>query len=128
MQTAGIEPLHRALALAERALFLTPPNPRVGCVITAADGAVLGEGHTQAAGGPHAEVMALRDAAALLAIAADARTEAIDLTDLTNRVSERIARDTERGDSLSTQEAIWTVLAARALSQATPPVDRKSVV
>ena len=64
MQTAGIEPLHRALALAERALFLTPPNPRVGCVITAADGAVLGEGHTQAAGGPHAEVMALRDAAA----------------------------------------------------------------
>ncbi len=65
---------------------------------------------------------ALRDAAALLAIAADARTEAIDLTDLTNRVSERIAQDTERGDSLSTQEAIWTVLAARALSQATPPV------
>ena len=50
--------------MAERALFLTPPNPRVGCVITAADGAVLGEGHTQAAGGPHAEVMALRDAAA----------------------------------------------------------------
>lgn len=57
-------PLHRALALAERALFLTPPNPRVGCVITRADGAVLGEGHTQAVGGPHAEVMALRDAAA----------------------------------------------------------------
>ncbi|RPE64957.1 diaminohydroxyphosphoribosylaminopyrimidine deaminase/5-amino-6-(5-phosphoribosylamino)uracil reductase [Tibeticola sediminis] len=57
-------PLHRALALAEHALFLTPPNPRVGCVITGADGAVLGEGHTQAVGGPHAEVMALRDAAA----------------------------------------------------------------
>jgi diaminohydroxyphosphoribosylaminopyrimidine deaminase/5-amino-6-(5-phosphoribosylamino)uracil reductase len=31
-------------------------------VITAADGRVLGRGHTQEAGGPHAEVMALRDA------------------------------------------------------------------
>lgn len=56
--------LARALELAERAIFLTSPNPRVGCVITSADGAVLGEGHTQAVGEPHAEVMALRDAAA----------------------------------------------------------------
>jgi diaminohydroxyphosphoribosylaminopyrimidine deaminase/5-amino-6-(5-phosphoribosylamino)uracil reductase len=56
--------MHRALALARQALWLTSPNPRVGCVITAADGSVLGEGHTQRAGGPHAEVMALRDAAA----------------------------------------------------------------
>jgi diaminohydroxyphosphoribosylaminopyrimidine deaminase/5-amino-6-(5-phosphoribosylamino)uracil reductase len=31
-------------------------------VITATDGTVLGEGHTQRAGGPHAEIMALRDA------------------------------------------------------------------
>lgn len=52
----------RALALAERALFVSNPNPRVGCVITDAAGQVLGEGHTQVAGGPHAEVMALRDA------------------------------------------------------------------
>ena len=57
-------PMHRALALAEQALWLTSPNPRVGCVITAPDGRVLGEGHTQRAGGPHAEIMALRDAAA----------------------------------------------------------------
>lgn len=56
-------PMHRALALAQQALWLTSPNPRVGCVITAPDGTVLGEGHTQRAGGPHAEVMALRDAA-----------------------------------------------------------------
>ena len=57
-------PMHRALALARQALWLTSPNPRVGCVITAPDGSVLGEGHTQRAGGPHAEIMALRDAQA----------------------------------------------------------------
>jgi diaminohydroxyphosphoribosylaminopyrimidine deaminase/5-amino-6-(5-phosphoribosylamino)uracil reductase len=38
------------------------PNPRVGCVITSSSGQVLGQGHTQRAGGPHAEIMALRDA------------------------------------------------------------------
>jgi diaminohydroxyphosphoribosylaminopyrimidine deaminase/5-amino-6-(5-phosphoribosylamino)uracil reductase len=56
-------PLNHALDLARQALWLTSPNPHVGCVITAADGTVLGEGHTQRAGGPHAEVMALRNAA-----------------------------------------------------------------
>jgi diaminohydroxyphosphoribosylaminopyrimidine deaminase/5-amino-6-(5-phosphoribosylamino)uracil reductase len=55
--------MQRALDLARQALWLTSPNPRVGCVITAPDGTLLGEGHTQRAGGPHAEVMALRDAA-----------------------------------------------------------------
>ena len=53
-----------ALALAREALFLTSPNPRVGCVIVGTDGAVLGSGHTQRAGEAHAEVMALRDAQA----------------------------------------------------------------
>lgn len=57
-------PLARALALAGQAAWITSPNPAVGCVITAPGGQVLGEGHTQAAGGPHAEVMALRDAQA----------------------------------------------------------------
>jgi diaminohydroxyphosphoribosylaminopyrimidine deaminase/5-amino-6-(5-phosphoribosylamino)uracil reductase len=57
-------PLQQALEQAERAIALSDPNPRVGCVITASDGSVLGVGHTQQAGGPHAEVMALRDAAA----------------------------------------------------------------
>lgn len=47
---------------AELALRLCSPNPRVGCVITDGRGKVLGAGHTQRAGGPHAEVMALRDA------------------------------------------------------------------
>lgn len=36
----------------------------MGCVITSRSGDVLGQGFTQQAGGPHAEVVALRDAAA----------------------------------------------------------------
>lgn len=54
----------QALDLARQALFLSNPNPRVGCVLTNATGEVIGQGFTQQAGGPHAEVMALRDAAA----------------------------------------------------------------
>jgi diaminohydroxyphosphoribosylaminopyrimidine deaminase/5-amino-6-(5-phosphoribosylamino)uracil reductase len=57
-------PMQEALALAEHAIGLCEPNPRVGCVIVGADGQVIGRGHTQEAGGAHAEVMALRDAAA----------------------------------------------------------------
>lgn len=56
--------LQEALALAESVIGLTEPNPRVGCVIGHADGRVLGRGATQQAGSAHAEVMALRDAAA----------------------------------------------------------------
>ena len=57
--------MQQALGLAAQALFLSNPNPRVGCVLVdATTGKVLGQGHTQQAGGPHAEVMALRDAAA----------------------------------------------------------------
>ena len=56
--------ISQALALAAQSLLITSPNPRVGCVIASADGEVLGQGHTQCAGGPHAEIMALRDASA----------------------------------------------------------------
>ena len=56
--------LHQALTLATKALYLSQPNPRVGCIIASPQGDRLGQGHTQQAGGPHAEVMALRDAAA----------------------------------------------------------------
>lgn len=57
--------MQQALALAGRAVGLSDPNPRVGCVLVSGDGRrVLGAGHTQAAGQAHAEVMALRDAAA----------------------------------------------------------------
>jgi diaminohydroxyphosphoribosylaminopyrimidine deaminase/5-amino-6-(5-phosphoribosylamino)uracil reductase len=55
--------MHQALGLATQALFISNPNPRVGCVIVAADGIqVLGAGFTQRAGGAHAEVMALQNA------------------------------------------------------------------
>ena len=56
--------MHQALDLARQALFLSNPNPRVGCVLVSPQGQVIGQGFTQQAGGPHAEVMALRDAAA----------------------------------------------------------------
>ena len=42
----------------------TPPNPSVGCVLVDEHGEVIGHGSTQPAGGPHAEIMALHDAAA----------------------------------------------------------------
>jgi diaminohydroxyphosphoribosylaminopyrimidine deaminase / 5-amino-6-(5-phosphoribosylamino)uracil reductase len=58
------ERLTEALALAETAVGVSDPNPRVGCVVGSADGRVFGRGATQRAGGPHAEVMALRDARA----------------------------------------------------------------
>jgi diaminohydroxyphosphoribosylaminopyrimidine deaminase/5-amino-6-(5-phosphoribosylamino)uracil reductase len=50
-----------AIRLAERGLYTTDPNPRVGCVI-AKDGRMVGAGWHRKAGGPHAEVEALRAA------------------------------------------------------------------
>lgn len=53
--------LDRALALAARGRATVTPNPLVGCVVVR-DGAIVGEGWHQRAGGPHAEVEALRAA------------------------------------------------------------------
>lgn len=53
-----------ALNAAHAGMFICSPNPRVGSVITDSSGRALGLGHTQRTGGPHAEIMALRDAAA----------------------------------------------------------------
>ena len=49
----------RALQLAERGLWTTSPNPRVGCVVVR-DGEIVGEGWHEKAGEPHAEVNALQ--------------------------------------------------------------------
>ncbi|WP_330329380.1 bifunctional diaminohydroxyphosphoribosylaminopyrimidine deaminase/5-amino-6-(5-phosphoribosylamino)uracil reductase RibD [Streptomyces sp. NBC_00536] len=54
--------MRRAIELAARGLGFTSPNPVVGCVITDAEGRTVGEGWHQRAGGPHAEVHALRAA------------------------------------------------------------------
>ena len=60
--------MSQALAEANKSLYLSNPNPRVGCVIVK-DALVIGRGHTQQVGGPHAEVCAL----------ADARTQGFDV-------------------------------------------------
>ncbi|MCA0899518.1 bifunctional diaminohydroxyphosphoribosylaminopyrimidine deaminase/5-amino-6-(5-phosphoribosylamino)uracil reductase RibD [Microbulbifer agarilyticus] len=56
------ELMARAVQLAERGLYTTMPNPRVGCVIADVDGNIVGEGWHKRAGEPHAEIEALRDA------------------------------------------------------------------
>jgi len=55
--------MRQAIALSADALYDTTPNPRVACLVVR-DGQCLASGVTQRAGGPHAEVMALRDAQA----------------------------------------------------------------
>ena len=54
--------MRRALELAERGRGLTSPNPMVGAVVVADRGEIVGEGFHARAGGPHAEIEALRAA------------------------------------------------------------------
>lgn len=61
MQADDSKWMRRALALAKRGLGRTSPNPCVGAVIVRRN-RVLGEGWHRAAGRPHAEVEAVRDA------------------------------------------------------------------
>jgi diaminohydroxyphosphoribosylaminopyrimidine deaminase/5-amino-6-(5-phosphoribosylamino)uracil reductase len=64
----GERPLDAAAAMALAldqglaACGVSTPNPPVGAVVLDTDGVVVGAGHTQPVGGPHAEVMALRQA------------------------------------------------------------------
>ncbi len=58
-----MEHFTHALQLAQQAIPLSAPNPRVGCVIVSANSQIIGRGHTQRPGEAHAEIMALRDAA-----------------------------------------------------------------
>jgi diaminohydroxyphosphoribosylaminopyrimidine deaminase/5-amino-6-(5-phosphoribosylamino)uracil reductase len=56
--------MRRALELAERGRGLTSPNPLVGAVVVTSSGEIVGEGFHVRAGGPHAEIEALRAAGA----------------------------------------------------------------
>ena len=56
--------MQKALALARLGQGRTAPNPPVGAVLVR-DGKVVGEGYHPAAGEPHAEIFALREAGAL---------------------------------------------------------------
>jgi len=58
-----IDYMQRALELARQALGATSPNPAVGAVVVK-DGRIAGEGFTQPPGGPHAEIVALKNAGA----------------------------------------------------------------
>jgi diaminohydroxyphosphoribosylaminopyrimidine deaminase/5-amino-6-(5-phosphoribosylamino)uracil reductase len=60
-RNADIRFLRRALELAKLGAGLTLPNPRVGAVLVRG-GKIIGEGYHKRAGGPHAEVNAVRDA------------------------------------------------------------------
>lgn len=56
--------MRRALDLARRGRLGTSPNPMVGAVVLDPSGELAGEGYHAAFGGPHAEVVALREAGA----------------------------------------------------------------
>ena len=60
---ADAKRMSEALALARRGLGRTRPNPPVGCVVVQR-GRVVGQGYHHAAGKPHAEIEALREAGA----------------------------------------------------------------
>lgn len=53
--------MSQALQLAKQGQFTTQPNPRVGCVLVK-DGQIVGRGYHARAGGPHAEVVAIKQA------------------------------------------------------------------
>lgn len=58
---SAVDPMRHAIELGRSVRALTPPNPWVGCVIEALDGRRF-EGATEAAGGRHAEAVALDEA------------------------------------------------------------------
>ncbi|MSQ57323.1 MAG: bifunctional diaminohydroxyphosphoribosylaminopyrimidine deaminase/5-amino-6-(5-phosphoribosylamino)uracil reductase RibD [Limnohabitans sp.] len=57
--------MKQALVLAHQSFFITTPNPRVGCVLVNPQGQLIGQGHTQKAGGDHAEIVAIKNAQSL---------------------------------------------------------------
>jgi len=61
MSASDVHLLRLALRLARRGYGTTSPNPTVGSVLVKG-GKILGRGRTAPAGGPHAEIEAIRDA------------------------------------------------------------------
>lgn len=59
--TTHLSFMARAITLARKGQYTTHPNPRVGCVLVK-EGQIIAEGYHQRAGGPHAEIVALRAA------------------------------------------------------------------
>lgn len=57
-----VERMAYALRLAKKGIYTTRPNPNVGCVITDAQGKIVGQGYHQRAGEAHAEINALAEA------------------------------------------------------------------
>jgi diaminohydroxyphosphoribosylaminopyrimidine deaminase / 5-amino-6-(5-phosphoribosylamino)uracil reductase len=55
--------MRKAIAIAERGRGRTNPNPMVGALVVNDDGVIVGRGRHEVAGGPHAEINALREAA-----------------------------------------------------------------
>lgn len=85
--------LERALELAERGRGRTQPNPIVGALVVQ-DGEVVGEGWHERAGGPHAEIVALEQAAGRARGATMIVTlEPCCFTGLTGPCCERIIED-----------------------------------
>jgi diaminohydroxyphosphoribosylaminopyrimidine deaminase/5-amino-6-(5-phosphoribosylamino)uracil reductase len=66
MKTTALHAMKLALDAAWDYQLLTFPNPAVGAVCISADGTILSIGAHKIAGGPHAEVYALRDAYTIL--------------------------------------------------------------
>lgn len=63
--TGDAKHMQQALQLAANGRGKTSPNPMVGAVITGSDGRIVGTGHHARAGGPHAEIKALKEAGEL---------------------------------------------------------------
>eukprot|EP00730_Choanoeca_flexa_P017066 TRINITY_DN8170_c0_g1_i1.p1 TRINITY_DN8170_c0_g1~~TRINITY_DN8170_c0_g1_i1.p1 ORF type:complete len:882 (+),score=188.28 TRINITY_DN8170_c0_g1_i1:82-2727(+) len=77
----------RALELALRGRVTAPPNPWVGCVLVNEWGQIVGEGYHHAAGQPHAEIEALRDAAQRYAASHNTEYEKGDTALVTSAVT-----------------------------------------
>ncbi|WP_295385879.1 alpha-2-macroglobulin family protein [uncultured Thiodictyon sp.] len=96
------------------ALALYGDRIRADAVLAAAAGDLELSGPLGGAGGWRADYgSSLRDAAAVLALAAESGTESVDLRALTGRVQDGFVRARYR----STQEDTWLLLAAQALNK-----------